>query len=83
MAYVKGVQSQGVACTAKHFVANFVGTGGRDSNEIQLSERNLREIYFPAFQACVEEANVLSIMAAYNSLDGVPCSSWSWGRRES
>jgi len=75
VAYVKGVQSEGVACTAKHFVANFVGIGGRDSNEIQLSERNLREIYFTAFKACVQEANVLSVMAAYNSLDGVPCSS--------
>ncbi|MBN2102729.1 glycoside hydrolase family 3 C-terminal domain-containing protein [bacterium] len=75
VAFVKGVQSEGVACTAKHFVANFVGIGGRDSNEIQLSERNLREIYFTAFKACVQEANVLSVMAAYNSLDGVPCSS--------
>ena len=78
VAYVKGVQSEGVASTPKHFVANFVGIGGRDSNEIQLSERSLREIYFPAFKACIQEAGALSIMAAYNSLDGVPCSSNKW-----
>ncbi|NQT24712.1 glycoside hydrolase family 3 C-terminal domain-containing protein [candidate division KSB1 bacterium] len=78
VAYVKGVQGEGVACTPKHFVANFVGIGGRDSNEIELSERNLRDIYFPAFKACVQEADALSIMAAYNSLDGIPCSSNKW-----
>jgi beta-glucosidase len=78
VAYVRGMQGEGVACTPKHFAANFVGTGGRDSNEIQFSERNLREIYFPAFQACVQEAGTFSIMAAYNSLDGTPCSSNRW-----
>jgi beta-glucosidase len=78
VAYVKGVQNQGVVCTPKHFVANFVGIGGRDSNEIELSERSLREMYFSAFEACVKEANALSIMAAYNSLEGIPCSSNRW-----
>lgn len=75
VAFVKGVQSQGVVTTPKHYVANFVGDGGRDSNEIHFSERILKEIYFPAFEACVKEAGALSIMAAYNSLDGEPCSS--------
>jgi len=78
VAFVKGIQSQGVVATPKHFAANFVGDGGRDSNAIHLSERILREIYFPAFEACVKKANALSIMAAYNSLDGTPCSSNKW-----
>jgi beta-glucosidase len=78
VAFVKGIQSQGVVATPKHFTANFVGDGGRDSNAIHLSEKILREIYFPAFKACVKEANALSIMAAYNSLDGVPCSTNKW-----
>jgi len=78
VAFIKGVQSQGVVTTPKHYAANFVGDGGRDSNEIHFSERILREIYFPAFEACVKEANALSIMAAYNSLDGVPCSANKW-----
>ena len=74
-AFVRGVQSQGVAATPKHFVANFVGPGGRDSNEVPLTERHLRDIYFPVYRAAVEEAGALSIMPAYNALDGVPCSS--------
>jgi beta-glucosidase len=78
VAFVKGVQSQGVVTTPKHYVANFVGDGGRDSHEIHFSERVLREIYLPAFEACIKEAGALSIMAAYNSLDGTPCSASKW-----
>jgi len=78
VAFVKGVQSQGVACTLKHFAANFVADGGRDSGEVHLSERALREVCFPAFEAAVREGGALSVMAAYNSLDGVPCSSNRW-----
>ncbi len=78
VAFVKGIQSQGGVATPKHFVANFVGDGGRDSHEVHFSERILREIYLPAFRACVEEAGALSIMSAYNALDGIPCSSNKW-----
>jgi len=78
VAFIRGVQSQKVVCTPKHFVANFVGDGGRDSYPIHFSERILREVYLPAFKAAVEKANALSIMAAYNSLDGVPCSCNNW-----
>lgn len=78
VAYIKGVQSQGVICTPKHFAANFVGDGGRDSNAINLSERLLREIYFPAFKASIQKGGALSIMAAYNSIDGIPCSCNRW-----
>ena len=78
VAFIRGVQSQKVICTPKHFVANFVGDGGRDSNAIHFSERMLREIYFPAFKNAVQMAGALSIMAAYNSLDGVPCSCNKW-----
>lgn len=74
VSFVEGVQSQKVVATPKHFVANFVGDGGRDSNDIHFSERILREIYFPAFKASLKEAGALSLMPAYNSTDGVPCS---------
>lgn len=76
-AFCKALREEGVIATPKHFVANFVGDGGRDSNEIHFSERILREIYFPGFKACIK-AGALSVMAAYNSLDGVPCSSNHW-----
>ena len=74
ISFIEGVQSQKAIATPKHFAANLVGDGGRDSNEIHLSERELREVYFPAFKACIQKANALSLMAAYNSIDGVPCS---------
>lgn len=76
-AFCRALREEGVIATPKHFVANFVGDGGRDSNEIHFSERILREIYFPGFKACID-AGALSVMAAYNSLDGVPCSSNGW-----
>ncbi len=74
IAYIRGVQGQEVVCTPKHFVANFEGDGGRDSAAAVFSPRELREVYFPPFRAAVEEAGAMSLMAAYNSLDGVPCS---------
>ncbi|MEM1557542.1 MAG: glycoside hydrolase family 3 N-terminal domain-containing protein [Thermoproteota archaeon] len=75
--FCRAMFEEGVIATPKHFAANFVGDGGRDSNEIHFSERILREIYFPGFKACVK-AGALSLMAAYNSLDGTPCSSNRW-----
>ncbi|MCS7119791.1 MAG: glycoside hydrolase family 3 N-terminal domain-containing protein [Nitrososphaerota archaeon] len=78
VAFIRGVQSEGVICTPKHFAANFVGDGGRDSNPIHFSERILREVYFPAFEESVRKGGAMSIMAAYNSIDGVPCSCNRW-----
>lgn len=77
-AYVRGLQSQKVVATPKHFAANFVGDGGRDSHPIHFSEQELREVYFPAFKAAIEETGALSIMAAYNSINGLPCSADPW-----
>lgn len=76
--FIKEVQKHGVICAPKHFLANFVGTGGRDSGNAGISERELREIHFQPFQAAVMEANTQSIMAAYNALDGIPCSANRW-----
>ena len=76
-AFCRALREEGVIATPKHFVANFVGDGGRDSHEIHFSERILREIYFPGFKACIK-AGALSVMAAYNSLDGIPCSCNKW-----
>lgn len=78
VAFIRAVQAQGIACTAKHFAANFVGDGGRDSHDIHYSELEMRESYFPAFEAAVREAGVMSFMPAYNTLNGVPCNSNRW-----
>ena len=77
VAFCKPIELQGVITTPKHFVAN-VGDGGRDSHPIELSETQLREIYFPPFQACIQEGGARSIMSSYNSVNGLPASSNRW-----
>ncbi len=69
VAYVKGVQSTGVVATTKHYVANNQEKF-RMLASSNVSERALREIYFPAFKAAVQEANTRAIMAAYNKING-------------
>lgn len=72
VAYVKALETNGIVSTPKHFVDNYAD-GGRDSNESHSSWRTLREVYLEPFRACVEEGGARSIMSAYNSVDGVPC----------
>ncbi len=76
-AYCRAMKKGGVVTTPKHFVANF-GDGGRDSNAVHLSSLLLHEIYFPGFEACIREGGADSIMAAFDSLDGLPCSANRW-----
>ena len=75
--YVKGMQGDDpkyykTIATAKHFAANNYEKG-RHSTSSDMDARNLREYYLPAFEMCVKEANVRSIMSAYNALNGIPC----------
>ena len=72
VAYIKGVQGEGVIATVKHFAANNQEFERHRVNAT-VSERALNEIYFPAFKAAVEEAGVWSVMSAYNKLNGVYC----------
>jgi beta-glucosidase len=70
--YIKGEQAQGVSSCAKHFVANNQEYQ-RDSINVEMDERALRELYLPAFRACVQEAGVLTVMGAYNQFRGCHC----------
>src|SRR5579862_562311 len=75
--FIKGVQSQGVAATVKHFAANnqeFDRTG----TSSDVDERTMREIYLPTFEAAVKKAHVWSVMASYNLLNGVYASENDW-----
>jgi beta-glucosidase len=65
-----------VAC-AKHWVAYGAAEGGRDYNTTDLSERTLREVYFPPFKAALD-AGVGTFMSAFNDLNGVPTSANSF-----
>jgi beta-glucosidase len=75
--YVAGFEKSGVIATPKHFAVN-MGDGGRDSYPIHYSERIMDEIYFPAFKSAIQKAGARSIMTAYNSFDGSPCSANDW-----
>jgi len=70
VAFVRGVQSVGVAATAKHFVGNDSETE-RWTYDARIAERVLRELYLAPFEACVREAGVALVMAAYNKVNGV------------
>nr|WP_314835079.1 glycoside hydrolase family 3 C-terminal domain-containing protein [uncultured Flavobacterium sp.] len=69
-AYINGVQSQGVGTSMKHFAANSQETE-RMSNSSNVDERTLNEIYFPAFEMAVKNAQPWTVMCSYNRLNGV------------
>lgn len=69
VAMIKGIQSQGVVATAKHFAGNNQ-EWDRDRISSDIDERTLREIYLPAFEASVKEGHVGAIMNSYNLING-------------
>jgi beta-glucosidase len=71
VAFVRGVQSAGVAATVKHFVGNDSETQ-RWTYDVRIAEHVLRELYLAPFEACVREAGAALVMAAYNKVNGVP-----------
>lgn len=80
--FVKGLQGDDphylkVVSTPKHFAAN-----NEEHNrfwcDVQVSEKNLREYYFPAFEMSVKEGKAASFMSAYNAINGVPCTANPW-----
>jgi beta-glucosidase len=70
VAYIEGVQSQGVIATVKHFAANDEEYD-RHNVSSDVDERTLREIDLPAFEAAVKVAHVGAVMDSYNFLNGV------------
>ncbi|MFG6432982.1 glycoside hydrolase family 3 N-terminal domain-containing protein [Roseateles sp. LYH14W] len=72
-AMVEGYQLAGIAACAKHFVGYGAAEGGRDYSQANITERQLRDTYLPPFQAAVM-AGAMSVMTAFNELDGVPMS---------
>ncbi|AIQ46913.1 glycosyl hydrolase family 3 [Paenibacillus sp. FSL R7-0273] len=77
-AFVKGFQGEDlasddsrVAACVKHFAAYGAAEGGRDYNTVDLSERQLREYYLPAYKAAID-AGAQMVMTSFNIVDGIP-----------
>ena len=69
VAFIKGMQSQGVSATIKHYMGNNQEFLRHDADSI-IDERTMREIYLPTFEAAVKEAQVGAIMDSYNLING-------------
>lgn len=75
--YVKGVQSYGVASCIKHFVGNDTEFE-RMTIDSRIDERTLREIYLFPFERAVLDAEVMSVMTAYNRINGPYAADSNW-----
>ncbi|MCW2544617.1 MAG: glycoside hydrolase, family 3 domain protein, partial [Frankiales bacterium] len=71
--FVRGVQSRGVAATAKHLVANETEFERTTISSV-VDERSLRELYLVPFEIAIREAALLAVMTSYNRVNGVWCS---------
>ena len=83
VAMVKGYQGEdlsdptSMAACIKHFVGYGAAEGGRDYNTTMISERSLRNTYFPAFKATAE-AGAATLMTSFNEIDGIPSTGNKW-----
>jgi len=73
LGYTEGVQDQGTAVCIKHFAVNNQETN-RGSVDAQVDERTLREIYLKPFERAIVEGGAMSVMPAYNKVNGDYCS---------
>ena len=72
VAYVHGVQAEGVIPSVKHYDANNEEFE-RHRIDAHIDERTLHEIYLPAFKAAIQQGDAWNVMSAYNKLNGIHC----------
>lgn len=85
VAAVKGFQgdqlpiaNDKVVATLKHMTGHGQPESGTNVGPSNISERILREVFFPPFEQIVKRTNVLSLMASYNEIDGIPSHANPW-----
>jgi beta-glucosidase len=71
-AFVRGLQSQGVHATLKHFVGYSASRAGRNHGPVNAGPRELADVLLPPFEMAVLDGGVRSVMNAYIAVDGVP-----------
>ncbi len=76
------IDSEHVLATAKHFTGHGQPEGGRNTAPGNYSMHVLEEVFLPPFEAVVREADVGSVMASYNEVDGIPSHANSWLLRD-
>ncbi len=70
-------KKENLAVCVKHFAAYGAAEAGRDYNTVDISERNLREYYLPAYKAAID-AGAEMVMTSFNTINGIPASGHSW-----
>lgn len=85
VAAIKGFQGDGtlkgnnrLISTLKHYAAHGQPESGSNCGPVNISERVLRETFFPSFKAAIQEGGAMSVMASYNEIDGVPSHASKW-----
>ncbi len=88
-AAVRGFQGDGtfrgrkhVIATLKHMTGHGQPEGGMNCGPAEISERLLRDVFFPPFRQAIDEAGAISVMASYNEIDGVPSHANRWLLRD-
>ena len=70
--------AQDVLGCVKHFVGGSYSTNGTNGAPCEVSERTLREVFFPPFKAAIQQGGDWNVMMSHNDLNGVPCHTNSW-----
>ena len=72
VAWINGFQNEGMIAVPKHFAGHGEPLGGRDSHDVGLSDRTMRNVHLVPFRAAIKEAHAGGVMAAYSTWDAVP-----------
>lgn len=70
--YIRGMQGEGVACIAKHFLGYAETQAGLNIAATRMNDRELYEVFATPFEAADKEAHVSGMMASYSEIDGIP-----------